>query len=342
MPLLYGMTGDRKPVTFVEDTAVAPAQLPEFVARFRALLQSHGTDGAFYGHASVGCLHIRPLLNLKDVGDVARMRRITSDVTDLVLEYGGSLSGEHGDGLARSEWNEKMFGPAVYQAFCRVKQAFDPKQLLNPGRIVHAPPMTDNLRYGPFYNPTEPATAVRLQPPRRVSCARSSYATAMAPAARCRAAPCARRTAPPAMKKTRTRGRANALRLALSGQQPLAHNRELYDVLDLCLMCKGCKAECPSNVDVAKLKAEFLQFYYQDRLRPLGHLLMAGIHRMNRLGARWLRLLTSCRSAVRFAGCWRNSPASIAVAVCRRCIASTSAAGSPGISRIRSLARAAE
>ncbi len=144
MPLLYGMIGDRKPVTFIEDAAVAPRHLPEFAARFRALLQSHGTDGAFYGHASVGCLHIRPLLNLKDPLDVARMRRITEEVTDLVLEYGGSLSGEHGDGLARSEWNEKMFGPAVYRAFCRVKQAFDPKSLLNPGRVVHAPPMTDN------------------------------------------------------------------------------------------------------------------------------------------------------------------------------------------------------
>ena len=132
MPLLYGMPGDRKPVTFVEDTAVAPRHLPEFVARFRDLLQSHGTDGAFYGHASVGCLHIRPVLNLKDPGDVARMRRITEEVTDLVLEYGGSLSGEHGDGLARSEWNEKMFGPAVYRAFCRVKQAFDPKRCSTP------------------------------------------------------------------------------------------------------------------------------------------------------------------------------------------------------------------
>src|SRR5262245_38919324 len=107
MPLLYGMPGDRKPVTFVEDCAVAPERLPEFAARFRALLQSHGTDGAFYGHASVGCLHIRPVLNLKDQGDVARMRRITEQVTDLVLEFKGALSGEHGDGMVRSEWNEK-------------------------------------------------------------------------------------------------------------------------------------------------------------------------------------------------------------------------------------------
>jgi FAD/FMN-containing dehydrogenase/Fe-S oxidoreductase len=284
MPLLYSMTGDRKPITFVEDTAVAPHCLPEFAARFRDLLQRHGTDGAFYGHASVGCLHIRPVLNLKDPGDVARMRRITADVTDLVLEYGGSLSGEHGDGLARSEWNEKMFGPVVYQAFCRVKQAFDPKQLLNPGRIVHAPPMTDNLRYGPNYQPVEPATVFDYS--RQEGFLRSIEL--------CNGNGACRKmqggTMCPSYRATRdekdtTRGRANALRLALAGQQPLSHSHAVYDVLDLCLMCKGCKAECPSNVDVAKHKAEFLQFYYQDRQRPLGHLLMAGIHRMNRLGA---------------------------------------------------------
>ncbi|MHB1424632.1 MAG: FAD-binding and (Fe-S)-binding domain-containing protein [Gemmataceae bacterium] len=290
MPLLYSMTGDRKPVTFIEDPAVEPRHLPEFVARFRALLQSHGTDGAFYGHASVGCLHIRPVLNLKDRGDVDRMRRITEDVTDLVLEFGGSLSGEHGDGLARSEWNEKMFGPAIYRAFCRVKQAFDPKSLLNPGRIVHAPPMTDNLRYAPPYDPIEPATVFDYS--RQEGFVRSIEL--------CNGNGACRKlqggTMCPSYRATRdekdtTRGRANALRLALSGEQrrtdaaPLANNREVHDVLDLCLMCKGCKAECPSNVDVAKHKAEFLQIYYQNRTRPLSHWLMAGIHRMNRLGA---------------------------------------------------------
>src|SRR5205085_2804315 len=116
VPLLFGIHGDRKPVPFVEDAAVHPRHLPEFVARFRECLQRHGTDGAFYGHASVGCLHIRPLLNLKSSADVLRMRIITEEVTDLVLEFGGALSGEHGDGLARSEWNRKMFGPVIYEA----------------------------------------------------------------------------------------------------------------------------------------------------------------------------------------------------------------------------------
>ena len=158
MPLLYGMPGDRKPVTFVEDTAVAPERLPEFVARFRDILPQHGTDGAFYGHASVGCLHIRPVLNLKDPADVRRRcGAITEDVTDLVLEFGGSLSGEHGDGLARSEWNRKMFGPAVYEAFRQVKQAFDPDE--------PAQPRQGRRRPGDDGEP--PRTARRTVPPSR-------------------------------------------------------------------------------------------------------------------------------------------------------------------------------
>jgi Fe-S oxidoreductase len=286
MGLLYGMPGDHKPVTFVEDTAVAPARLPEFVARFRDLLRRHGTDGAFYGHASVGCLHIRPLLNLKDPADVARMRRITEDVTDLVLEFGGALSGEHGDGLVRSEWNRKMFGPVVYEAFRQVKQAFDPHNLLNPGKVVDAPAMTESLRYGPGYAPAEPATVFNYD--RQGGFVRA-VELCNGPGA-CRKlkggtmCPSFRATHD---EKDSTRGRANALRLALAGEQPLKALRSpwVYDVLDLCLMCKACKAECPSNVDMAKLKAEFLDVYYQGRLRPLGHQLLARVYTVNRLGS---------------------------------------------------------
>jgi FAD/FMN-containing dehydrogenase/Fe-S oxidoreductase len=292
MPLLYGKPGDDKPVTFVEDCAVPPARLPEFVARFRAVLRSNGTDGAFYGHASVGCLHIRPVLNLKRAEDVARMRRITEEVTDLVLEFGGSLSGEHGDGLARSEWNEKMFGPAVYHAFCRVKHAFDPNHLLNPGKVVAAPPMTENLRYAPGYAPVEPATVFDYGKQegfvRSIEmCNGAGVCRKMQGGAMC-----------PSFRATRderdsTRGRANILRRALAGEEPLKALRSqwVHEVFDLCLMCKACKAECPSNVDVAKLKAEFLQFYYTGRPRPLGHLLMANIHWLNRLGAPFALLI---------------------------------------------------
>lgn len=302
MPLLYGVRGDRKPATCVEDTAVSPEHLPEFVARFRALLQEHGTDGAFYGHASVGCLHIRPLLNLKDSADVARMRQITEKVADLVLEYGGALSGEHGDGLARSEWNRKMFGDEIYEAFRAVKHAFDPDNLLNPGRVVDAPAMTENLRFGPAYHPQEQATFFNYD--RQEGLVRSVEM--------CNGSGACRKlqggTMCPSFRATRdekdsTRGRANALRLALSGEKSLAvigrrrrrtqeeraasrlRNAWVYDVLDLCLMCKACKSECPSNVDMAKLKAEFLQHYYDGRPRPLGQYLMGRIHQLNRLGA---------------------------------------------------------
>src|SRR5262249_48689416 len=129
------------------------------VTRFREVLRSHGTDGAFYGHASVGCLHIRPVLNLKEPGDVARMRRIAEEVSDLVLEFGGSLSGEHGDGMVRSEWNRKMFGPVLYEAFRQVRAPLDPQGLLTPGKVVDAAPMTEGLRSGPHYAPGEPLTA---------------------------------------------------------------------------------------------------------------------------------------------------------------------------------------
>ena len=154
------MPGDRKPVTFCEDCAVAPERLPEFAARFREIFHRHGTDGAFYGHASVGCLHIRPVLNLHDPSDVVAMRRIMEDVTDLVLSFNGSLSGEHGDGLVRSEWNRKMFGPVVYEAFRQVKRGFDPENLLNPGKIVDAPAMEENLRVPPGHVPPDPPTVL--------------------------------------------------------------------------------------------------------------------------------------------------------------------------------------
>jgi FAD/FMN-containing dehydrogenase/Fe-S oxidoreductase len=286
VPLLLGVPGDRKPVAFIEDTAVAPQRLPEFVARFRELLHSHSTEGAFYGHASVGCLHIRPVLNLKDPDDIQRMRRITEAVTDLVLEFGGALSGEHGDGLARSEWNRKMFGDEVYQAFRRVKHAFDPHNLLNPGRVVDAPAMTDNLRYGPGYAPAEPETLFDYSRQegfvRSIElCNGNGACRKLKGGTMC---PSFRATCD---EKDSTRGRANALRLALAGEQPLRALRRkwVYEVLDLCLMCKACKSECPSNVDMAKLKAEFLHFYYRGRPRPLGHRAMAHIYRLNQFGA---------------------------------------------------------
>ncbi len=286
MPLLYSMPGDRKPITFVEDTAVSPARLPEFVTRFRELLRRHGTDGAFYGHASVGCLHIRPLINLKDQAEVAKMRRITEEVCDLVLEFNGSLSGEHGDGLVRSEWNRKMFGDVVYRAFRDVKAVFDPDGLLNPGKIVNAVAMTENLRYPPGYAPIELPVVFDYSTQegfvRSVEmCNGSGVCRKMQGGAMC-----------PSFRATRdeadsTRGRANILRQALASDNPQRdlRGRDVMDVFDLCLQCKACKSECPSNVDLAKIKSEFLHLHYGGRPRPLGHLLMVALPWLNRLSA---------------------------------------------------------
>ncbi len=286
VPLLYGMPGDAKPVTFVEDCAVAPECLPEFAARFREIFHRHGTDGAFYGHASVGCLHIRPVLNLHDIGDIGRMRAIMADVTDLVLEFNGSLSGEHGDGLVRSEWNRKMFGDRMYDAFRQVKRAFDPANVFNPGKIVDAPAMEKNLRFVP--GAAGPETETIFDYSKQGGFFRSIEL--------CNGAGVCRKTQGGAMcpsyratldEHDSTRGRANALRIALSEPTeatPLA-SRWLAPVMDLCLSCKACKAECPSNVDLAKLKAEFQQAYYAKRTRPLGHILVKNVHILSPFGA---------------------------------------------------------
>jgi FAD/FMN-containing dehydrogenase/Fe-S oxidoreductase len=283
VPLLLGVPGDRKPVTFIEDTAVSPEVLPRYVSRFRDILKKHGTDGTFYGHASVGCLHIRPVLNIKEPAGLVTMRRIMEDITDLVLEFGGSLSGEHGDGLARSEWNRKMFGERLYGAFCQIKDAFDPHHLFNPGKVVHAPSMTENLRYGPAYHPAEPATLFDYSKQegfvRSIEmCNGSGVCRKMQGGTMC---PSFRATRD---EKDSTRGRANVLRLALVSDDPMQAlaGDDVNAVLDLCLMCKACKSECPSNVDLAKLKGEVLSLRYQERARPLLHRMMAGLHRMNR------------------------------------------------------------
>ena len=154
--------GDAKPLPFVEDTAVSPDVLPEFVSRFDKIVKKHGTEAGYYGHASVGCLHIRPLINLKEQVGIDRMVAISDEISDLVLEFGGSLSGEHGDGLVRSGYNEKMFGPAIYEAFREVKSAFDPNGIMNPGKIVDSPSMTENLRYGTSYSPQTPTPGLSL------------------------------------------------------------------------------------------------------------------------------------------------------------------------------------
>lgn len=286
LPLLMGVPGARKPIAFVEDTAIDPPRMPEFVERFREILTANDTDGAIYGHASVGCLHIRPMLDTRDREDVKRLKRISEDVCDLVIEFGGAMSGEHGDGIARSYLNERLFGPQLYQAFREVKAAFDPTNLMNPGKIVDAPGPTDHLRHPPTEKPLEVPTVLDF----------SDQGGLVAATSLCSGVGVCRKlgsgTMCPSFMATRdeehsTRGRANALRLVLTGALPKEElvGKRLYDTYDLCLQCKGCKGECPSNVDVARLKSEFLHGYWQAHGTPLGVRAMGNIARLNRIGS---------------------------------------------------------
>jgi len=285
--LLMGLVGDAKPVAFVEDTAVSPDKLPAFYERFEAIVARQGVEAACYGHADVGCLHIRPILNVKTRAGVESLRTIAREVSDLVVEFGGAMSGEHGDGLARSLWNAKLFGPEVYGAFETVKRAFDPENRMNPGKVVAAPDPGDNLRIGPHYHP---------EPPESTLFDFSSQGGFTGAVEMCSGVGACRKTGTGTMcpsymvtleEEHTTRGRANALRMAMTGElgPDGLHNEALHEALDLCLQCKACKSECPSNVDVAKLKAEVLHQVYKGRQVPIGSLLMGHIHRLNPLGA---------------------------------------------------------
>jgi len=281
--LLYGVPGDRKPIAFVEDAAVPVNQMPQFIDEFTRIIREHDTEAGIYAHASVGCLHIKPLINLKLKLEVAKMRHLAEAVLELVLKFGGAMSGEHGDGLARSEWHRRLFGDEIYGAFKEIKKAFDPDDLFNPGKIVDAPAMHENLRYGEAYHAHEPATVFHYQQ-------EGGFAAAVE---LCNGNGACRKltdgTMCPSFMVTReeehsTRGRANLLRAAISGKLPLdtLRDKRLYDALDLCLACKGCKGECPTNVDMAKLKYEFLNNYHRTHGVPLGSLLFGNIAEVNR------------------------------------------------------------
>ena len=276
--LSTAMSGDAKSISFVEDTAVAPERLRDYIERFLALITRHGTTAGIYAHASVGCLHVRPVINLKTERGVAQFTAIAHEVADLVLEFGGALSGEHGDGIVRGPFTERMFGPALYNAFRDVKRTFDPDGIFNPGKIIDSPPLTANLRYGPAYPTPEPVTffdyaaqggmgrAVEMCS--GVGACRKKLDGTMCPSYRATLD-----------EQHSTRGRANVLRLAMTGQlgETGLGDRAVYDVLDLCLECRACKTECPTGVDVARFKSEFLADYWRRhgtplRARAFGHI----------------------------------------------------------------------
>jgi FAD/FMN-containing dehydrogenase/Fe-S oxidoreductase len=277
LPILLGTTDKEKPVAFVEDAAVPPDRLEEFITRFREIVERNGTWACFYGHASVGCLHVRPALDTSDLEGVGRMRRIAEEVADLVVECGGSISGEHGDGLSRSEFLERMYGPEMLRAFAEVKALFDPDNILNPGVIVDPPPMDTQLRIGPgrrrlpintnldFSDQGSFAAAVEL-------CNGSGFCRKKTGGTMC----------PSYMvtldEKDTTRARANMLRSVIDGTLPPEEltGERMKEVMDLCVGCKACKTECPSRVDVASMKTEVLyqrgrEHGFSMRQRAAGH-----------------------------------------------------------------------
>ncbi|MFC7735924.1 FAD-binding and (Fe-S)-binding domain-containing protein [Roseomonas sp. GCM10028921] len=262
--IMMSMKGDGKPVSFIEDTAVPLDDLADYTERLNEVFERHGTKGTWYAHASVGCLHVRPVLNMKSGEDVRRMRQIAEECFALVREYKGSHSGEHGDGIVRSEFHEEMYGPRIVRAFEAVKDAFDPSGLMNPGRVVRAPRMDDRslFRYPPDYAADPAVTPVldwsawpgpqggflgAVEMCNNNGTCRKFDANVMCPSFRATR-----------MERDLTRGRANTLRLALTGQlgpDALASD-EVAEALSLCVSCKGCKRECPTGVDMAKMKIE--------------------------------------------------------------------------------------
>ena len=302
--LSMAMKGDAKSISFVEDTAVAPDRLRGYIERFLDVVKRHGSTTGVYAHASVGCLHVRPVVNLKTEAGVRQFEAIANDIAELVLEYGGALSGEHGDGLVRGPFMRRMFGAELYEAFRTVKRTFDPAGLFNPGKIVDAPPLTANLRYGPAYRTPAPAGFFDY----------AEHGGLGRAVEMCSGVGACRKTLDgtmcPSYMATRdethsTRGRANALRAAMTGRLGEAGlgDRGVHDALDLCLECRACKAECPVGVDMARFKAEFLADYHARHGTPLRARLLGRIHELSAaaspvarfvnpwLGRPWVRAL---------------------------------------------------
>lgn len=284
--ILMSRRGDYKPVPGIEDVSVPQERLADYLGQILDYAHEQGDipGVAVYAHASAGCLHVRPLINTKTARGVELLQVLGTYACDLAIQYGGTMSGEHGDGYMRSIYNERLFGPKLYGTLQAVKRTFDPNNLLNPGKIVDAPPLTENLRFGPTYQTIELQTVFDWGPD-------GGYAPAIE---MCNGAGVCRKLGAgsmcPSYMATRdehdtTRGRANALRNALAGRIPPEElfSDEMYGVLDLCLACKACKSECPSAVDLAKIKAEYLVHYYAHNGLPLFNRMMGLLPSLNAL-----------------------------------------------------------
>ena len=286
--LLSNIPGDAKPVAVIEDTALDPEDLPAFVREIDEILARHNLSAVHYGHAASGELHLRPILDLKSVEGRRLFREVATEVAHLVKRYGGSLSGEHGDGRVRGEFLRLMVGERNYQLFRRVKQSWDPAGIFNPGKITDTPPMDASLRYEANQAVREFATVFNFSDSKGVLRA----AEQCNGSGDCRKSHLMGGTMCPSYMATRdekdtTRARANILREVLSRSEKANpfDSDEIASVMDLCLSCKGCKAECPSNVDVARLKAEWLQQFYDARGVPRRARLIADFSRAMRVAS---------------------------------------------------------
>ncbi len=301
--IMMSMKGDGKPVSFIEDCAVPLEHLAEYTERLTRVFEKHGTRGTWYAHASVGCLHVRPILDMRRDG-AQKMRAIAEEAAEMVKQYKGSYSGEHGDGLVRSEWVEPFFGPKLTRAFEEIKDLFDPKGLLNPGKIVRPSKQDDRslFRYQPGYKTIPIKTVLDWSEHGGLDkavemCNNNGHCRKFDAGTMC-----------PSYRATRdeqhlTRGRANTLRLALSGQLAVKENEdalaseEVHAALDLCVSCKGCKRECPTGVDMAKMKVESLHHYRRRHGLRLKDRLVAYLPRYAPLASRLSPLVNVLQGA---------------------------------------------
>jgi len=283
--LLMGVEGDYKPWAFIEDASVPVENLADYIDELSTAVDATDTRAAYYAHASAGCLHVRPFVNTKDEGEVETMTEIAKESLDLVKKYGGVVSSEHGDGIARGWANPAILGDDLYELCRDTKDLFDPERILNPGKVVDAPPMDEHLRMGPTYE-TEPF---------RTELDFSGDGGFTGAIEKCNGNGACRKlragTMCPSFMATReepdsTRGRANALRSALAGDlsDDAMTGDDMEEVMDLCIQCKACKTECPSNVDMAKIKTEWLHHFWDDNMMPLRTRLFA--HQPD--AARWI------------------------------------------------------
>ncbi|MFN5649075.1 MAG: FAD-binding and (Fe-S)-binding domain-containing protein, partial [Sphingobacteriales bacterium] len=285
--LLSNLPGDEKAVPVIEDTAVDVQDLPAYIRDFNLILEKHGLYSVHYAHAGSGELHLRPIINLKTKQGQRLFRTIAEEIATLVKKYNGSLSGEHGDGRLRGEFIRQMVGDKNYQLLRKLKSTWDPNHIFNPGKIVDTPPMDTMLRYTPDQSTPVFNTHFRFHDQDILQHAEQCNGSGD-----CRKSHLSGGTMCPSYMATRneqdtTRARANILRefLTRSTKTNRFDHKEIYDVMDLCLSCKGCKSECPSNVDMAKLKAEFLQHYYDEHGVPMRSKLIANFTASSKLGS---------------------------------------------------------